>query len=226
MKKTVFLMILLLLVFGPQANPATLKEMYDKATAAHGYDKYIELDTGVTYTGGLLIGATFNRITAQFEGDEFKDVRIVGNGAILDLQGQEICISYCKNTLDIDDCVILNGNIRYRGYDSATINWQPIGSVRYITFYKAHDYGIRITGAGKDILVERNIVVDTVDTGPDFNYLSGYALDWIPTGGNYSFSAFLGVYGFPLARDNWSFHSDPGANGDSIRHFNLLCEYG
>ena len=97
---------------------------------------------------------------------------------------------------------------------------------RYITFYKAHDDGIRITGSGKDILVERNIVMHTVDTGPDFNHLSGYALDWLPMGCNYSFSAFISVYGFPVARDNWSLHSDPGSSGDPIRHFNLLCEYG
>ncbi len=44
----------------------TLKEMHDAASPAMGYDRYIVLETGVTYTGGLLIGGTFNRITAQF----------------------------------------------------------------------------------------------------------------------------------------------------------------
>ena len=73
----------------------------------------VELEAGVTYTGGLYIGKVFNRINALFEGVGH-DVRIVGNGAILDLEGGEICISYCGNTLDIDDCVIVNGNIRYR----------------------------------------------------------------------------------------------------------------
>jgi hypothetical protein len=226
MKCTAVLLIGFLAILGSRAHPATLKEMYDKAPAAHGYDRYIELETGITYTGGLMIGRTFNRITAEFEGDECLDVRIRGNGAILDLRGEEICISYCKNRLDIDDCVILNGGIRFRGMNSSTFQEQPAGSVRYITFYRPEDYGVRLLGAGQDILIERNITAGTKDTGPDFNYLSGYPNDWLPTGVNYAFSAFQGVYGFPTARDNWSYHYDPAANADPIRHFGLLCEFG
>ena len=90
-------------------------------------------------------------------------------GAILDLQGEEICIAYCNSRLDIEDCVIINGNVRFRGYDDAATHLLPEGSVRYVTFYKPHDYGVRMYACGSGILLERNIVVDPVDTGPGFS---------------------------------------------------------
>ena len=151
-------------------------------------------------------------------------MRIDGNGAVLDLQGGEICISYCDNVLDIDDCVIINGDIRYRGVQSGTYTAKPAGSVRYVTFYKPHDYAVRIFGCGDNILVERNIFVDTRNTGPDFMYISGYSNDWLPTGSSVAFSG-LG-YGTPMIKDNWSYHSDPAVNADMKNHFCLLCEYG
>lgn len=212
------------LIICPPASSTTLKEMYDAAQPGGGYDKYVVLQTGVVYTGGLYIGKTFNRITAEFEGDEEKDVRIEGNGAILDLRGGEICISYCDNKLDIDDCVVINGDIRYRGVESGTLIAKPTGSARYITFYKPHDYAVRIYGCGNNILVERCIFVDAVDTGSDFLYITGYSNDWLPTGASVAFSG-LG-YGFPFIKDNWSFHGDPVANADPLRHFARLCEYG
>jgi hypothetical protein len=199
----------------------SLKEVYDAAGPAPGYDKYLVLQTGATYTGGLWIGATFNRMTAEFEG-RGENVRIVGNGALLDLQGGEICMAYCPERLDIDDCVILNGDIKFRGYDGGGLTLVPAGSVRYVTFYKPHDYGVRLFGCGADVLVERNIVVDAVDTGPDFMFLTGIASDWLPTGASFSLSLQAGAVAF----DCWSYHSDPVANADALRHFNLLCDYG
>jgi hypothetical protein len=223
MKKPTLLMVLIL-ASCPLIFSASLKEMYDAAPAAQGYDRYIELKTGVVYTGGLYIGKTFNRITARFEGDEGEDVCIVGNGAILDLQGGEICISYCTNRLDIDDCIIINGDVRFRGIEDGTFVAKPEGSVTYVTFYRPHDYGVRIFFCGNGILVERNIIVDTIDTGSDFLYLSGYANTYLPTGHSIAFSGM--GYGFPTVVENWSFHSDPVANADPKRHFSLLCEYG
>ncbi len=114
--RIVLLALISLPVAVPPAAGVSLKAMYDAAPAAHGYDKYIELQTGVVYTGGLWIGGTFNRITAEFE-IKNEDVRIAGNGAILDLKGQEICIAYTTGRFDIENCVILGGNVRYRGYD-------------------------------------------------------------------------------------------------------------
>jgi hypothetical protein len=223
MKKTL-LPAALILGACPLLFSATLKEMYDAAPAAQGYDRYIELKNGVVYTGGLYIGKTFNRITAEFEGGEGEDVCIVGNGAVLDLLGGEICISYCTKRLDIDDCVIVNGNIRFRGIEDGAFVAKPKGSVTYVTFFRPHDYGVRVFFCGNGILVQRNIIVDAVDTGPDFLYLSGYASSYLPTGHSVAFSG-MGL-GFPMVADNWSFHSDPAANADPMRHFSLLCEYG
>jgi len=203
---------------GLPASATSLKEMYDLAPAAHGYDKYIVLETGVTYTGGLWIGGTFNRITAEFELRE-ANVCIIGNGAILDLQGEEIAIAYCNNRLDVEDCVILNGDVKYRGYHDGASHLVPEGSVRYVTFYKPHDYGVRLFGCGQGILVERCIVMDAVDTGPDFMYLTGMPSDWMPTGSNFTLSMQGG--GNELY-ENWSFHSDPKLNADLLRHFNFL----
>jgi hypothetical protein len=210
------------LLIGPQAFSASLKEMYELALPASGYDKYLVLETGVTYTGGLWIGGTFNRITARFEGLG-GDVYIAGNGAILDLQGEEICLAYCNNRLDIENCVIINGNVRYRGYDDATTYLVPEGSVRYVTFYKPHDYGVRLFHCGAGILVERNIVVDAVDTGPDFMYLTGIPNDWLATGASFALSLAAGSY---EVFENWSYHSDPAVNPDPLRHFVVLCDYG
>lgn len=222
--KRLALLATILLFCSPVGVCTTLKEMYDAARPGSGYDKFIQLQTGIVYTGGLYIGKTFNRINAQFEGDDEIDVFIKGNGAIIDLRGGEICISYCTDRLDIEDCVIINGNVRFRGMEDGPIEIKPTGSVRHVTFYKPHDYAIRIIGCGDNITVERNIFVDTQETGPDFMGWSGYLNDWLATGAGLAFSAQ--GYGFPWPVDNWSYHSDPAANADPLRHFTLLCEYG
>lgn len=209
------------LLFSQAALAVSLKEAYESAPAASGYDKYVVLETGVTYTGGLWIGATFDRISAEFVG-EGVDVRIVGNGAIIDLQGEEICFAYCANRLDIDDCVILHGDIRFRGYDDGVMSLVPTGSVRYVTFYEPHDYAVRMFRCGSDVLVERNLVVGAVDTGSDFMYLTGYANDWLPTGASFGLSL---TAGFDV-QANWTYHGDPVANADPLRHFTIMCDYG
>lgn len=204
----------------------TLREAFELAQPAYGYDKYIELETGQTYTGGLLIGPIFSPLTWILEGEAGQDVFIAGNGAILDLQGEQICLSYCDNELVIEDCVILGGNVRYRGMNTDLYHVIPTGSVRHVTFYGPHDYGIRLQGAGDGITIERNIVVDAIDTGYDYLYTNGYASDWLPTGTNISFSVQMGFYGTPEIRQNWTFHTDPVRNSVPLAHYSLLCEYG
>ena len=216
----------ILFLIGCSLYGTTLKEIYEAAPSYGGYDKYLELETGVTYTGGLLIGKIFDPITAELSSEEGKDVRIAGNGAILDLKGEEICISYCTNKLDIDNCIILNGNIRYRGINLPPNEIYPIGYVKYCTFYKPQDYGIRLQGTGGNITLERNILVDAIDTGWDFHYLHGTSLEYLPTGANICISVFYSTYGVPTLLDNWSYHSDTSVNADSIRHFVAFCEYG
>jgi hypothetical protein len=216
--------VMLLLASSIQAT--TLREAFELAGPGNGYDKYIELETGVVYSGGLLIGPVFSPLSWTLEGEEGIDVRIVGNGAILDLQGQQLCISYCDNRLDIDDCIVLNGNIRFRGMNTADYVVLPQGSVRYTTFYRTDDYGIRLQGAGSGITCERNLFVDALDTGNDFIYTHGASHEWLPTGSNVAFSIQSGYYGVPSIQENWSYHSDPEANAEMLAHFCLLCEYG
>ena len=206
-----------MLLLNHAAEGTSLQQVYDLAGPGGGYDKYLELETGVTYTGGIFMGATFNRITAEFIG-RGEDVRIVGNGAILDLQGAQITFAYCNNRLDIEDCVIINGDLRFRGYDDTVTTLVPEGSVKYVTFYRPHDYAVRTFGCGSDILIDHNIFVDVVNTGPDFGYLNGVANDWLPTGSSIAFS----IAAIPQAYDNWSYHSDPDTNADLLNHLIFL----
>jgi hypothetical protein len=222
--KNAHLTLLLLLAIGAAAVPAdaaTLREMFERAGPRDGYDRWIELETGVVYTGGLLIGPVFYPYSDVPAGEPGEDVRIVGNGAILDLQGAQICLSYCNNRLDIDDCVILNGGVRYRGYRSEFVELHPEGSVRHVTFWRPHDYGVRVQVDGPAVLVERNLIVDAVNTGSDFLYLNGIPLEWLPTGASIS-----STWGAVDARQNWSFHTDPAVNADPLSHFSILCPYG
>lgn len=214
--------LLISLLFSQPAMAKTLRAAYQEAGPTPGYDKYVELETGVVYTGGLLIGPIFDRLINDLAGEPGQDVWIKGNGAILDLQGSQLCLSYCNNRLDIEDCIILNGNIRYRGINNSSHSVQPVGSVRYVTFYAPHDYGIRLQGAGDGVLLERNLLLDAVDTGFDYLYINGYAGEWLPTGTNISFSVQIGQYGLPDILHNWSYHYDTDTNLDPLAHFSFL----
>lgn len=217
---------LLLALWIGASSAISLQQAFEDAGPANGYAKWVQLETGIVYTGGLQIGPSLSPIKGALTGPPGMDVRIVGDGAILDLQGSQLCISYCRNKLDIDDCIVLNGNIRFRGISTADTIALPRGSVRYVTFYRTHDYGIRLQGAGDGILLERNLVVTAFDTGWDFIYTHGTSNSWLPTGACVSFSAQYGWYGFPTIRNNWTFQEDPIANADPLRQYSQLCEYG
>lgn len=212
------------LFISAQAAPATtLNEAFEAAPAAGGYDRFMELDPGATYTGGLLIGRIYSPITNSFiMEEEGQDVKIVGNGAILDLQGEQICMSYCSNRLDIEDCIIINGNIRFRGDNNMGLPLRPEGSVRFVTFHQPHDYGVRLQGAGAGILIERNIFVDVVDTGLDFVPSTGMAGPLLPTGTAVAASVQMGNYGFPQIVENWTYFSNPNDNVVPLHHFSFL----
>ncbi len=212
----------LAVAFAASSSATTLQAVLDAAPAAHGYDRYLELETGVTYHGGLLIGATWDDDRQQFLPEPGVDVKIVGQGAILDLQGQEICVSFCDAKLDLEDCIILDGGIRYRGTDDPDVDRTPTGSVRHCTFYRPRDYAVRLQGAGEGITVERNIVVDPVDTGFDYVVWSGVAGPNLPTGIAFGLSVQIGVYGFPDVRENWTWHHDPDLNADPLYHYVFL----
>jgi len=197
----------------------TLHEAYELAGPAAGYDKYIELETGRVYTGSLLIGPSLVPNTDKLAGDPGLDVRIVGNGGISDLQGGQLCISYCENALDIDDCIVINGSIRFRGLTAEGEDFYPTGSVRHVTMYKPHDYGVRLQRAGEAITIERNLIVSAVDTGYDFIYTDGMSMDRLPTGTNIASGTAAGR---PVISENWSYHIDPVVNQKMLAHFSFL----
>jgi hypothetical protein len=221
MRPQLLLAIILTLCIGAGSicHAATLQRAYELAGPASGYDKYLELETGRIYTGGLFIGPSLIPYSTRLAGGAGLDVRIVGNGAILDLEGQQLCISYCNNKLDIDDCIVVNGDIRFRGLTFGEDNYIPTGSVRLVTFYAPHDYGVRLQHVGTGILVERNLVVNAVDTGLDFIYTNGISMEFLPTGTNISASWTAGN---ATIRENWSYHTDPKTNGDPLAHFSFL----
>jgi len=201
----------------------TLQSAYESAPAGGGYDRILELEHGRVYTGGLLIGPTWDEDRSEFLDLELgHDVLIDGNGAVLDLQGQMICISFCDNRLDIQDCIIINGGIRYRGDNTPDVDRVPRGTVRYCTFYRPHDYAVRLQGAGAGVVCERNIVVDAVDTGLDYVIWTSEAGVNLPTGLAFGLSVQIGSFGMPQVRDNWTWFSDPQINAEALHHYCFL----
>ncbi len=215
--------VALAVALASSASAITLKEALQSAPAAGGYDRYVVLETGVVYDGGFLVGATWDDDRQVFRDEEQGfDVKIVGNGAILDLQGQQICVSFCRNRLDIEDCIILNGGVRFRGDRTPQVDRVPSGSVRYCTFYRPHDHAVRLQGAGSGITLERNIVVDTQDTGLDYVIWSGVAGENLPTGACFAPSVQTADFGVPQMRDNWTYFLDPQINDDPLYHYVFL----
>jgi len=212
------------------AAAASLQAAFAAAGPQDGYDRWVELETGVVYTGGLLIGAIWDDDRGEFvpagdagaQGEVGCDVRIVGNGAILDLQGQHLCISFCDRRLDITDCIITGGEVRFRGDLAPAADRAPQGSVRHCTFWRPQDHAVRLQGAGAGIILERNLVVDPVDTGLDYMIWSGAAGPNLPTGLAFGLSVQTGTYGTPEVRENWTWFSDPVRNAIPLHHFCFL----
>ena len=94
-----FKKLLLLIISISYLLSISLQEAYDEANSYQEYDKYLFLDSNITYTGGLGI----------YEGNVFIDC----NGAIIDLQeGQGIWLyadEEYNSSLDIQHCSIVNG---------------------------------------------------------------------------------------------------------------------
>ncbi|MGD9706579.1 MAG: hypothetical protein AB7V07_02750 [Candidatus Delongbacteria bacterium] len=213
-----FYLILLASAFISYAG-TTLKEMYDAAGPGDGYDKLVILEKGKLYKGGLFLGKFFNPVTLEFEPVDEKTVKIEGNGAMIDLMNGQIHISYTKNSLDIDSCVIMNGTLRYNGHPDGEIYVLPYGKVNNVTFYNSIDYGIRMEGAGENIDIRNNLAVNSRNTGGDFEQHHSTPSEIIRTGTSYSFSIFP-WNGFPDIYDNWSYNNI--YKPDSLLNFSRL----
>jgi len=218
MGRKIFL-ILMLVICLPLFS-ITLKQAYQEASGDADYEKVIQLETGVTYTGSLYLGRTFTPFINEFIGQDIGDIKIAGNGAILDLEGGELTFAYTTSSLDVENLIVINGNIRYRGVNNEEIVALPSGSIRYCTFYKPVDFAIRLYGCGENILIERNIAIDASSTGDDFMYLTGRAMDYLPTGINFAFSGQIELFGIPEIIDNWSYHSQ--TNNELFNLFSLF----
>ncbi len=224
MKNKTFV-FLLLLIGVTLLNATSLKEVYDLAPSNELYDKVLTLNTGQVYTGSLLIGGYFNSNTADFCDTLGVNVNIIGNGAILDLQGGFITLQYTDKRLDISDCIIINGGIKFRGTTEGG-DLLPEGSVSNITFYNAEDYAVRLHATGQGISVTDNIFVDCYSSGDDFVNFTSYTEEWLPTGFSVVHSVFYNEYGFPQIQRNWSYFSDSRLNREPMRHYGRFCDYG
>ena len=207
----------------PVVAQRTLRQMFDAAESDDDYEKHIVLEKGKTYVGGLTNGRNYNTETHKYDlGDEAKDLRIECNGAILDLQGEEIKTSVTTKRMDINNCIILNGGVRYFGdidADNANKMTSPVGFVKNCTFYKPEKYAVRIQGAGESITVSGNIFYEAQDVGFDLDPYTKELNNGLPTGINCAFSTKIS-FGQPDIKDNWSFHT--GEAGKTFRDFAKL----
>ncbi|MCB1151765.1 hypothetical protein KDK88_09455 [bacterium] len=205
------------------AHALSLRAAYEAAPARDGYDRDVVLEPGRVYTGGLLIGPSWDEDLTLFQDMELGlDVRIQGNGAVLDMGGESLTIAFCGKRLDVTDCVVVDGSVRFRGDVDPGRDRTPEGSVRHCTFYRPRDYAVRLQGVGEGVLLERNIVVDAVDSGPDGLIWTGILAENLPTGLAFGLSVQAGFYGTPVVRENWTWFSDPAVNAEPLHHFGFL----
>ena len=109
-------------------NAITLQEVFDNASPANGYDKYLELETGMIYTGGIGI----------YEGDVFIDCK----EAIINLEdGNGIWIyadEEYPSSLEIKNCSIINGQ-----YYGLSFGGTSIGDIKNCNFLDTN-FGLKL----------------------------------------------------------------------------------
>ncbi len=131
----------------PQAAAGvTLESAYSGASSQNGYDKYVVLSAGATYTGGLTIPA----------GDT---ACIKGSGATLDLQGGMIHVGGNTTFLAIDHCVLVNGGNPLYGPGQAALNF--VASRGAVVNNTIHDntVGVRVYLASPGAVVVKNNIL-------------------------------------------------------------------
>jgi hypothetical protein len=128
----------------PLASPSaprsivSLQTVYDGAGPADGYDKFLILDPANTYTGGLWIHFGVKCC-------------IRGDGAEINLQHSGVRVQDAGSLLDIDHCIVRNGQMGLQYLNNAS------GTVRNNTVVE-NDYGIVSQGASTQMRIENNIV--------------------------------------------------------------------
>lgn len=216
MKKQILLIVFMLFMLSLQS--ISLASVFDSATGNDEYDKVLNLESGNIYTGSLFIGGWYNQISGTFHDTLGVNVKVEGNGAVIDLQGGFLCIQYTSKRLDITNCVIINGCVKYRGA-SLGGDLIPEGSVTYCTFYNCEDYAIRLHQSGGGVTISHNIVMDSYSTGFDFANFNSLYLESMPTGHNIVKSIFDNEYGSPIITENWSYFTDERKNSIDMFHY-------
>ena len=223
-------LLIITLAFFSFCFPVTLKEVFDSSHPEGGYDKVLRLEKGRLYTGGLMLGFYYNPIIREYE--PLKDnlnIKIEGNGAIIDLENSQIHMNFSRMKLDIDSCVVMNGTLRYTGNPSLYGEGYdvPYGEVRNVTFYNSIDYGIRMERSGKASKVMKNLVVNTRGTGSDFDMYYGIPRNSVRTGTAFSFSYFpwygtveVGHENYFHLAENWTYTDK--IPDEPLDHFSLL----
>ena len=132
-----FLIVNLILILGFSSS---LQEVFDNAESLHGFDKYLILEEGETYTGGIGI----------YEGRIF----IEGNGAIIDFEyGGGIWVyadQYNPAHLEIEYANIIDG--AYYGVSYAGTATGKIENCNLIN----NDFGLKFFDT---VQVEEKIVI-------------------------------------------------------------------
>ena len=131
----------------------TLQSVYDAAGPNGVYTRYIVLDRGTIYTGGLVI-------------PDFDNVCIKGNGATVDLQTGMMIVQGGGANLDIDHCVIKNGCLSGAGYTQGALNFVGGHGNVLNNVILSSTIAIRIYGTGPGgVTVMNNIIVHNIVTG-------------------------------------------------------------
>ena len=151
----------------------TLQEAYDSANSYEDYEKYIVLEPGQIYTGGLGI----------YEGD----IYINCQGSIIDLNNQNGIWIYADEeylaSLEIEYCNIING-----AYYGLSFSGSSVGKVSNCNFYN-NDFGVKAFDTS-NLQIENSNFVDNQTYGigiitedPIVNI--SYSNSWNNNGGNY-----------------------------------------
>lgn len=126
MKNLIILTFLFVLISSLSFASTSLHQIYSTAGPGLGYDRLLILEPDSTYTGG-------------FSANNEK-IGIKGYGALINLAGGSISFSG-ESQLDIDGCVIINGN------SGLSIQGNSNSLVTQCTFY-GNQIGIHFMSAG------------------------------------------------------------------------------
>ncbi len=119
----IFLKILLVaLLFSSIVKATSLQKMYDNAQPYGAYDKLIILQDDVIYTGGFI--------------QDVEKVCIQGNGAIIDLLGENIVVDGENKEIEIHHCIFIS-SLPYETY--VLLKNDACGHFINNTFYSIED---------------------------------------------------------------------------------------